>query len=58
MKDWETGEVKTPMQYSDITKDIQLIMNNKNCLGVKIPTQRNTFDPRKSKGSDIYNLLI
>jgi len=37
------------MQYSDIKKDIKLILNNQGMLGVKISGQTKGFDPRKSK---------
>lgn len=42
-------ERKVPMQYGDIKKEIRLLMNNKDCLGIKISSKKYSFDPRKSK---------
>ena len=39
-----------------LNKEIKLLLNNSNCNGVKIPAQRNTFDPRKSKS--INDLIV
>jgi hypothetical protein len=48
LREWEK-ETKVPVQYSDINKEIKLLLDTSMQTGVTIGNQKNKFDPRKSK---------